>query len=337
MTLLQKSPAFIVLLVMLHGLPSLAGSGESTIRSAIKIGRVFSHDEAPQSRVITKYFEKTNDEGGINGRRIEIITYDDGGNSKKTLDLVRRLVEQDHVEYLFHLSARALGAVRPYVRFKKIPVLFHQPPLFRQAEVLGNYLSRHFPNATIAVIRPAGSTGLDYMNGFYEGMGMEHARKAITHADEIASLDQSVNQVRPVSVGRAGLLAIFGPVDLQLKLRSDLAKLEWNPLLVTSDAVLSLEPQLPHTSGEVITIATGDFAAAINSTEWKAFSRAYLTPDDGDINAAAYDYFLARSIVSTLRSGSEALRCELNVVRFNGRNWETAESGIPCERSQYPK
>src|SRR2546422_7870950 len=101
MTFLQKSPAFIILIVMLHALPSFAGSGESANRSAIKVGRVFSHDEVPQTRVITKYFEKTNDEGGINGRRIEIITYDDGGNSKKTLDLVRRLVEQDHVEYLF--------------------------------------------------------------------------------------------------------------------------------------------------------------------------------------------------------------------------------------------
>jgi ABC-type branched-subunit amino acid transport system substrate-binding protein len=323
------------------GLPAV-GSSQSASNNEIRLGTIFSRDGRSEDRqihmrVLTEYFKEINNEGGINGRRIEIFSYDDGGDSKKTLDLARQLVERDHVACLFDLSARANEVIRPYVRFKKIPVLFPSPPAFREAEILGSYISQHFPDATVAVLGPAGRSGTEYLNGFYEGLGMEHARAKITNAQEINGLDQSVNQVEPVSRGRARLLVMFGPADQLLKLTSDLAKLEWKPLLIMNSAALSLDLQQFTSSADIISVSTPDHVAAVNSAGWNAFSHKHLRREDWNSTAAAYGYVLAKSIVSTLQSSSELNRCELNVVRFKNHNWEVVDSSIPCERSSVPK
>ncbi|MEY9601531.1 hypothetical protein AB7M74_008141 [Bradyrhizobium japonicum] len=166
---------------------------------------------------------------------------------------------------------------------------------------------------------------------------MERARRAITNGDEIKKLDEGMNQVEPVSGHRNGLLAMFGPEPLQLKLGRDLARLEWKPILVMSDAGLALDQQRINASAQLISVANRGFVAALDPAGWKTFSRAYLTHDDWDSNAAAYGYALARSIESMLRGSSEAKRCELDVVRFSNGDWDTVEPGIPCEPDQLQK
>ncbi|NOJ50680.1 ABC transporter substrate-binding protein [Bradyrhizobium archetypum] len=337
MAILKSLALIFAPLFGIIGLPAIV-SGQSVSNNEIRLGTIFSRDGRPEDRqihmrVLTEYFREINNEGGINGRPIEIVSYDDEGDSKKTLDLTRQLVEQDRVACLFDLSARANEVIRPYARFKKIPVLFPSPTAFREAEILGSYISQHFPDATVAVLRPAGRSGTEYLNGFYEGLGMERARTAITNAQEIKSLDQSVNQVEPVSRGRAGLLVMFGPADQLLKLTSDLAKLEWNPLLIVNGAALSLDLQQFTSSAGIVSVSTPNHIAAVNS----AFSHKNLRREDRNSTAAAYGYVLAKSIVSTLRSSSEMNRCELNVVRSKGHIWEVVDSRIPCEPSPRPQ
>src|SRR5260221_5144611 len=167
MTIVQKPLALIVLLFGLVALPEFARSDESISSNEIRVGTIFSHDEVTEdrlvrTRVIAEYFKNINNDGGIAGRKIVVISYDDEGNSKKTLDLARTLVERDHVACLFDLNARANEVVRPYVNFKKIPVLFHRVPGFRQAEILGSYISPHLRDSKIAIIRPARSVGTEY-------------------------------------------------------------------------------------------------------------------------------------------------------------------------------
>ncbi|MCP1743313.1 ABC transporter substrate-binding protein [Bradyrhizobium japonicum] len=347
MIVVRKHLALIVLLIGLVVPPELARSDESVGSNEVRVGTIFSRDEATENRpvrtrVIAEYFKNINNDGGIAGRKIVVISYDDEGNSKKTLDLARTLVERDHVACLFDLGTRANEVVRPYVNFKKIPVLFHRPPAFRQAEILGSYVSRHLPDSMMAIIRPADAEGAQYASGFYEGLGMERARRAITNGDEIKKLDEGMNQVEPVSGHRNGLLAMFGPEPLQLKLGRDLARLEWKPILVMSDAGLALDQQRINASAQLISVANRGFVAALDPAGWKTFSRAYLTHDDWDSNAAAYGYALARSIESMLRGSSEAKRseakrCELDVVRFSNGDWDTVEPGIPCEPDQLQK
>lgn len=339
MIAVQKLLPLIVLLFGFIALPEFARSDEPVSGNDIRIGTIFSHDEVTEgrlirTRVIAEYFKKINNDGGISGRKVVVIAYDDEDNSKKTLDLARTLVDRDHVACLFDLNARANEIVHPYVRLKKIPVLFHWVPSLRQAKILGSYVSRHLPDSTIAMIRPANS---EYTSGFYEGLGMERARTSIAHADEIKKLDERVNQVELVSIGRSGLFAMFGPETLQLKLSRDLAKLDWKPVLVMSDAALSLDHGRLNPTAQIISIANENAVTSLDSAKWKTFSRVHLPQDDWDSNAAAYGYSLARSIELILRDPSEVNRCKLDVVRFSGRNWDIAEPGIPCEPEQLRK
>jgi branched-chain amino acid transport system substrate-binding protein len=342
MIVVRKHLPLIVLLIGLVWPPELARSDESVGSDEIRVGTILSRDEATENRrvrtrVIVEYFKNINNDGGIAGRKIVVISYDDEGNSKKTLDLARTLVERDHVACLFDLGTRANEIVRPYAMFRRIPVLFHRAPPFRQAEILGSYISRHMPALKIAIIRPAGSVGSEYTSGFYKGLGMERARTSIAHADEIKKLDQGVNQLELVSIERSALFAIFGPEALQMKLSRDLAKLDWKPVLVMSDAGLGLDHTRLNASAQIISIANHGAVAAMDSAEWKAFSRAHLAHDDWYSDAAAYGYALARSIEFMLRSPGEVNRCKLDVVRFSAGNWDTVEPGIPCEGDQLQK
>ncbi|MGX1013945.1 hypothetical protein AB7M69_008302 [Bradyrhizobium japonicum] len=97
MIVVRKHLALIVLLIGLVVPPELARSDESVGSNEVRVGTIFSRDEATENRpvrtrVIAEYFKNINNDGGIAGRKIVVISYDDEGNSKKTLDLARTLV-----------------------------------------------------------------------------------------------------------------------------------------------------------------------------------------------------------------------------------------------------
>jgi branched-chain amino acid transport system substrate-binding protein len=102
-----------------------AGPGDSEIR----IGNTMPYSGPASAygvigKVLTAYFDKVNAEGGINGRRIKFISYDDAYNPTKTVEATRKLVEEDNVHFIFaSLGTNTSAAVQPYLNSKKIPQL----------------------------------------------------------------------------------------------------------------------------------------------------------------------------------------------------------------------
>src|ERR1700685_376908 len=98
--------------------------------TAIKLGNTFPYSgpvssTSPQVRQMTGYFKMINDQGGVNGRKIDFISLDDGYVPPKTVELTRRLVEQDQVLLMYgQLGTRTNVAVRPYLNAKKVPQIF---------------------------------------------------------------------------------------------------------------------------------------------------------------------------------------------------------------------
>lgn len=265
-------------------------------------------------------------------------------------------MEVHHVAFLFNIGNRASGVIAPYIRFKKIPQLFssepgEQPPPQRQAEILGNYISRNSPKAKIAILRQADYIGAQFLTGFYNGLGVEHARSAITNMDDIHPADQSVNRVARVSGSNSDILAIFGRADSELELLREMTKLKWRPLLVMNDAVLTLELNQVDTSAGIISLSTHprtDLWTVAELAEWDAFRKTYLSGKP-DTSTARYSYVLARSMVTLLqRVGGELtpgrlidaynrIRHEtltlmskpvIDLVRFNGKTWDVIESDV---------
>ena len=319
----------------------------------IRLGTIFSGDAAatePEvvARIFEAYIKKINDEGGIDGRLIRILSYQDGGDSRRTLDVVRKLVEIDHVVLLFNIGNRASDVIAPYIRFKKIPQFFEErtTPPQKQAELLGNYISKNLPQAKIAILNQAGAVGSQFLNGFYAGLGMEHARSAITNMDEIHAAAEG-NRVARVSGSNSDILAIFGRADSELELLREMTKIKWRPLLVMNDAVLALELNQIDTSAGIISLsnyAQTTLWTVTELEEWDVFRRKYLS-DEPNSSAARDSYFLARTMVALLqglggeltpqrltdaynRFRHETPALAIDLVRFNGKTWDVIEGGV---------
>src|SRR6266566_5112670 len=143
-------------------------------------------------KVIAAYFDKVNAEGGINGRKVNFISYDDAYNPAKTVELTRKLVEEDRVLLIFSsLGTAPSAAVQPYLNSKKVPQLFvasgasmwdqpaqfpwtmgFQPSYQTEAHIYAQYLlEKHPDGGKIAILYQDDDFGKDYVKGLKDGLG----------------------------------------------------------------------------------------------------------------------------------------------------------------------
>lgn len=163
-------------------------------------------------KTIAAYFKKINDEGGINGRKINFISYDDGYSPPKTVEQVRRLVEQDQVLFLFQtLGTPSNSAIVKYVNQKKVPHLFvatgatkwgnikdypwtmgWQPTYQTEGHVYAQYLQKNIPDAKVGILFQNDDYGKDYVKGFKDGLG-DAAKKVIVAEQSYEVTDATVD------------------------------------------------------------------------------------------------------------------------------------------------
>ncbi|TAN52562.1 MAG: branched-chain amino acid ABC transporter substrate-binding protein, partial [Betaproteobacteria bacterium] len=142
-------------------------------------------------KTIGAYFKMINEQGGVNGRKINYISYDDGYSPPKTVEMVRKLVEQDQVLLVFQpLGTPSNTAIHKYMNSKKVPQLFvatgatkwndpknhpwtmgWQPNYQTEARIYAQHILKTKPNAKIAVLYQNDDYGKDYLKGFKDGLG----------------------------------------------------------------------------------------------------------------------------------------------------------------------
>jgi branched-chain amino acid transport system substrate-binding protein len=170
--------------------------GPGVTDTEIKLGQSYPYS-GPLSAYSTiakaqaAYFKKVNEEGGVNGRRIMLISLDDGFSPPKTVENVRRLVEQDEVLALFNvLGTPTNTAILKYVHQKRVPNLFvatgaskfgdyqnnpwtigWQPTYHVETGVFARYISKNLPNAKVAVLYQNDDAGRDFLAGVHDGFG----------------------------------------------------------------------------------------------------------------------------------------------------------------------
>ena len=140
---------------------------------------------------IGAYWKMVNDQGGINGRKVEFITYDDGYSPPKTVEMTRRLVEQDEVLLIFQpLGTPPNSAIHKYMNAKKVPQLFvatgatkwndpkkypwtmgWQPNYQTEGRIYAEHILKNNPKAKIGVLYQNDDYGKDYLKGFRDGLG----------------------------------------------------------------------------------------------------------------------------------------------------------------------
>jgi branched-chain amino acid transport system substrate-binding protein len=182
----------------------------------IKIGQTMPYSGPISSyagvgRAELAYFKMINDQGGINGRRINLISVDDGGSPPKTVEQIRRLVERDRVAFIFESLADVTNAaIQRYLNDRHIPQLFladggsrwddprHFPwsmawqPSFRtEAHIYAKYILEHKPDAKIAVLVMDSPGIQDYLTGLEEGLG-ERAKAMLVNMQTYQITDATI-------------------------------------------------------------------------------------------------------------------------------------------------
>src|SRR5262245_61893369 len=162
----------------------------------IKVGNINPYSGPASSygvigKTIDAYFKKINAEGGINGRKITFISYDDSYSPPKAVEQVRKLVESDEVLLVFQpLGTPGNTAIQRYMNQKKVPQLFvatgatkwndpknfpwtmgWQPNYQTEGQVYAQYIMKEKPNAKIAILYQNDDYGKDYVKGLRDGLG----------------------------------------------------------------------------------------------------------------------------------------------------------------------
>jgi branched-chain amino acid transport system substrate-binding protein len=189
--------AGVVALALVNTIAWAAGQyGPGASDTEIKIGNTMPYSGPASSygiigKVDTAYFAMINEQGGINGRKINFISRDDSYSPPKTVELVRQLVEQDQVLLMFNtLGTPPNVAIHGYLNENKVPQLFvatgadqwNDPKHFPwtmgwfpnygiEAHIYANYILKNLPNAKIAVLYQNDDFGKDYLNGLKAGLG----------------------------------------------------------------------------------------------------------------------------------------------------------------------
>src|SRR5215216_164444 len=170
----------------------------------IKIGNTIPYSGPASAygiigKTMTAYFKMINATGGINGRKIDFISYDDAYSPPKTVEQARKLVESDEVLFIFNsLGTPPNSAIHKYMNSKKVPQLFvatgatkwndpkefpwtmgWQPNYQSESRIYAKYLLKEKPNAKIAVLYQNDDYGKDYLKGFKDGLGAKAASMII--------------------------------------------------------------------------------------------------------------------------------------------------------------
>jgi len=231
----------------------------------IKIGNIMPYSgPASAYGVIGKteaaYFKKINDAGGINGRKINFISYDDGYSPPKTVEQARKLVESDEVLFIFNsLGTPPNSAIQKYMNSKKVPQLFvatgatkwndpkdfpwtmgWQPSYQSEARIYAKYLLKEKPGAKIAVLYQNDDYGKDYVKGLKEGLGAKAASMII--AEESYETTEPTIDNHIVKLKSTGADVFFNVTTPKFAAQAikKIAEIEWKPLHLLNNVSYSV-------------------------------------------------------------------------------------------------
>ncbi|TMJ23350.1 MAG: ABC transporter substrate-binding protein [Alphaproteobacteria bacterium] len=231
----------------------------------IKIGNIMPYSgPASAYGVIGKteaaYFKKINDAGGINGRKINFISYDDGYSPPKTVEQARKLVESDEVLFIFNsLGTPPNSAIHKYMNAKKVPQLFvatgatkwndpkdfpwtmgWQPNYQSESRIYAKYLLKEKPDAKIAVLYQNDDYGKDYLKGLKEGLGAKAASMIIAE-ESYETTEPSIDNhiVKLKSTGADVFVDITTPKFAAQAIKK-IAEVEWKPLHILNNVAASV-------------------------------------------------------------------------------------------------
>ena len=196
------------------------------------------------------YMKMINDQGGVNGRKINLIQYDDAYSPPKAVEQVRKLVESDEVLLTFQLlGTPSNAAVQKYLNSKKVPQLFaatgasrftdpknfpwtmgFNPNYFVEGRIYGQYILKEHPNAKIGILYQNDDLGKDYLNGIKSGLGDKAAKMIVAEASYEVSDPTIDSQILKIKDAGADLFFSATTPKQAAQAIKKIHELNWKPV-----------------------------------------------------------------------------------------------------------
>ncbi len=298
--------------------------------TTLKIGNTNAYSgPASAYGVIAKteaaFFKMVNEQGGVGGRQIEFLSYDDGYAPPKTVEQVRRLVEEDQVAFLFNtLGTPTNTAIHRYVNQKKVPHLListgadkwgdhehfpwtmgYQPSYRTEAQIYTKYMLAQNPKGKLAILYQNDDFGKDYPAGVKDTLGDKYDAtvvKVVSYETSDATID---SQITALQASGADFLLVAATPKFAAQAIRKVHELNWHPTFFLTNVSISvgavMTPAGPENGVGIIT--TGymkdptdpSFNDDKGMNEWRAFMAKYIP--GGDLTDANYVFAYGVSMV----------------------------------------
>lgn len=343
--------AVLAAVSLLSAAPALAQKkyGPGASDTEIRIGNTVPYS-GPASvfgilgKTYAAYFRKINDEGGINGRKITFISYDDAYSPPKTVEQTRKLVESDEVMAIIgNVGTAANAAVQKYLNAKKVPQLFlatgatrwNEPKAFpwtmgwlpsyhAEAVAYAKYLLKEKPDAKIGVLFQNDDFGKDYVKGLKEGLGDKAASMIVMEASYEVSEPTIDSQIVKLKASGADTLFSFAVGKFAAQSIKKVAELGWKPLHIVPNASSSLGSVIRPVGFEnAQDVTSATFAKDPTDPQWKddegmktfhAFVDKYIPEGKPMESTVLSGYSIAQTMEVVLRQCGDDLSHE-NVMK----------------------
>lgn len=323
--------------------------GPGVTDTEIKIGNTSPYSGAASAfsmvaKTEAAYFRKINDEGGINGRKIRFVSYDDGYSPPKTVEQTRRLVENDEVLLVFNAMGTATNsAVQKYLNLKKVPQLFvssgaakwNDPKNFPwtigftpsyeiEAEFYARSILEQQPDARIAILFQNDDMGKDYVRGLKRGLGVRATSMIVAEESFDVSEPTVDSHLVKLKASGADILIDVATPKFAAQVLRRLSEIGWRPLHILSYVSASIGSVIKPAGFDT---AQGAVSAAYfkdpNDPAWRndpgfiafsAFMDRYMPSADRSDTLIVNGYNTAQALVHVLKKCGDDLSRE-NVMR----------------------
>src|SRR5215467_2555391 len=283
------------------------------------------------------YFAKVNAEGGINGRKVNFISYDDGYSPPKAVEQARKLVESDEVLLIFNsLGTPSNSAIQKYLNTRRVPQLFvstgaakwndpknfpwtmgWQPNYQTEARIYAAYILKNHPGKTIGVLYQNDDFGKDYLIGLREGLGEQASKLILIESSYETSTPTVDSQVVQIKGTNPDIFINITTPKFTAQAIKKIAELKWAPIHFLTNVSVSIggvmKPAGYENDQGILSTAylkdpkDPEWKNDPAMTEWRAFMTKWYPEGDQDDAATVFAYGVAKGLEQVLRQCGDDL------------------------------
>ena len=314
--------------------------------TAIKIGNIMPYSGPASAygiigKTMSAYFRMINDNGGVNGRKINFISYDDAYSPPKTVEQARKLVESDEVFLIFaSLGTASNAAIQKYMNTMKVPQLFvatgasrwgdpehfpwtigWQPNYRAEARIYATYILQYHPNAKVGLLYQNDDFGKDYVLGLKDVLRDKYDSMVVASVPYEISMPTVDSQVVAIKTANPDIFVNIGTPKFAAQAIKKVAEIGWHPIHIMTNVSASVGAVLkPAGLENAAGILSAGYQMDVTDPQWdshpgmqkfRAFMAKYYPEADKSESGPLTGYNTSTALIEVLK------RCGDNLTREN--------------------